>query len=459
MLIKKTIVQLFVLCLIAQNTHAQLQKFNHDYSQTLVMKMLLSIPDGKGGTKVYCNFSQALELIKKADQLTMQVPKIIYLVGWQYNGHDDKYPAMFEVNEALKRPQDTNAREGLLWLMKEARKYNTAVSLHINMTDAYEDSPLWETYVENDLISKKRSGDLLVIGNYNNRKAYQINYKREWESGWTQKRIDSLLKLLPELKNSGTIHADAWIARASEGHQETSVMEAAYQVKATAYWKKNGLDVTSEWVMDYMTGYVPFAWHFNHRTQEQYLETPAAIYTGSGINPDMEWSDFGLGFLFGTSMYGEPIWPNKYRTKEENDTWERRFARKFYLNSIPYFFLNKHRRKYVEGAGAQRIAYYDHDLRVSLKDSTISKNEVILRKGNTILLPPVWKKEPSLVAYSGAGINEKYQLLADWSAFKRVDLYKITTGGLEKVKTLSVKNGFISLNLEKQQPYLLKPRL
>jgi hypothetical protein len=33
-------------------------------------------------------------------------------------------------------------------------------------------------------------------------------------------RIDKLLELLPALKDAGTIHIDAWIARKSKGHNE-----------------------------------------------------------------------------------------------------------------------------------------------------------------------------------------------------------------------------------------------
>ena len=54
------------------------------------------------------------------DKRTVGIPKIVYLVGWQYNGHDSKYPAWFEVNERLKRPEDKTALESLKWLMKEA---------------------------------------------------------------------------------------------------------------------------------------------------------------------------------------------------------------------------------------------------------------------------------------------------------------------------------------------------
>ena len=93
--------------------------------QTLVMKIGISVPVQKGGTKIINTFENALEIIRKADNLSLGVPKIIYLVGWQYNGHDDKYPAFFEVNKELKRPQDKDARASLIWLMTEARKYHT----------------------------------------------------------------------------------------------------------------------------------------------------------------------------------------------------------------------------------------------------------------------------------------------------------------------------------------------
>lgn len=34
------------------------------------------------------------------------------------------------------------------WLIREARAYNTTISLHINMVDAFEESPLWDTYTK-----------------------------------------------------------------------------------------------------------------------------------------------------------------------------------------------------------------------------------------------------------------------------------------------------------------------
>ena len=102
----------------------------HQYHQTLTMKLFLSqaLFDGKhkrrdnGKSEVFLNYEQALEVIRKIDNLTLGIPKIIYLVGWQYNGHDSKYPAWFEGNERLKRSGDKNSFESLKWLMTEAEK-------------------------------------------------------------------------------------------------------------------------------------------------------------------------------------------------------------------------------------------------------------------------------------------------------------------------------------------------
>ena len=134
----------FLALFLLLSAPVSVRAFNHDYSRTWVTKIALAVPDRKGGCEVRVTFEQALEMIRQSDNLSLGVPKIVYLVGWQYNGHDDKYPAFFEVNEPLKRPQDATAEESLRWLMREARKYHTTVSLHINMVDAFEESPLWD---------------------------------------------------------------------------------------------------------------------------------------------------------------------------------------------------------------------------------------------------------------------------------------------------------------------------
>jgi hypothetical protein len=430
--------------------------WHHRYDHTLVMKMMNAIPDGKGGSTVFINFEKALELVKMVDHLTLGVPKIIYLVGWQYNGHDDKYPAFFEVNPALKRPRDKDARTSLIWLMKEAWKYHTTISLHINMTDAYEDSPLWKEYVENDLFSKNTDRSLMVIGNYNNRKACQVNYRNEWEKGYAQKRIDKLIELLPPLKKAGTIHLDAWIARESKGHHETADTEREYQKKIGMYWLKNGIDPTSEWVMDYMTGIVPYYWHFNHRTQADYLKVPASICTGSHMNPDVRDSDFGLEFLFGTSMYGERLFPSANNNVSDNE-WEALFARDFYLNFLQYDYLNRLKREKVDGTGNNRTAFFSDQVSVSLADSTVWQNDRLLRKANTLCFPVLWRNDNSIAAYSQKGATLKYIIPESWRTVKKAKIFVVSKNGLQKTGIVEIRNETLTLTLPAGQPLLIVP--
>ncbi|MCC6287958.1 MAG: hypothetical protein IT249_08735 [Chitinophagaceae bacterium] len=419
------------------------------------MKLFLSKPDETGGSFVNCDFEKALAIIQQVDELTLQTPKIIYLVGWQYKGHDDQYPAFFEVNPLLKRKQDITASESLQWLMIEARKHHTTVSLHINMTDAYDDSPSWETYVKNDLISKNRQGDLLIIGNYNNRKAYQVNYRNEWEKGYTQKRIDSLFVVVPQLKQAGTIHADAWIARESPGHYESAIEEAKYQVKAARYWQQKGVDITSEWVMDYMTGVVPFAWHFNNRGVSDYLSISANIYTGSGLNPDLKWTDFGLGFLFGTSMYGEDIFPKK--DDADQHAWVKLFNREFYLNCLQYFYLNRYKRLSVQGEKNERKAFFSDSVVVSLADSSVYKGDTRLRNKNFVCFPVVWKEEKMLAVYADADTTAAITIPLQWGSPASCSIYEVTPQGKKLLASKKLKKGQLLVQLKKEQPYIIEP--
>ena len=133
-------------------TMAPERPYMHEYDKAMLMKLFMARPNTDGTSNVNLTFEDALEVIKGLDAITRGLPKIVYLVGWQYEGHDWKYPAFHEFNEALKRPQDASARESFYWLQDEAAKYNTTVSVHVLVQDAESNSPLWHEYVKNDFI-------------------------------------------------------------------------------------------------------------------------------------------------------------------------------------------------------------------------------------------------------------------------------------------------------------------
>jgi hypothetical protein len=235
------------------------------------------------------------------------------------------------------------------------------------------------------------------------------------------------------------------------------VTEAVYQKKILNYWKEKGIDVTSEWVMDYMVGEVPFAWHFNHRSQEDYLKIPASVYTGSGLNPDVSGTDFGLGFLFGKSMYGETVFPSILR-EDKNNEWINKFNKDFYLNVLQYMYLNKLKRLKVEGDGNDRVAYFSDDVKTSLNDSTVTVGDYVLRKKDVVIFPVSWKNEKLLAVYSLNRSLNKIKLPDSWSDVKEISIFHITGEGNKLLKKVRNKNNRISVKIQPHTPYLIKPK-
>lgn len=446
---------------------------HHNYHQSLTLKLFMSQAkfDGKlkrrdnGQSELFLTYEQALDVIRKIDNLSLGMPKIIYLVGWQYNGHDSKYPAFFEGNPLLKRKQDTSSLQSLRWLMKESSKYNTTISLHINMLDAYEDSPLWDEYVKNDIIAKNVDGSLRGC-----EWGWPISYAQEWKTGYAKKRIDSLCKLLP-IQLAGTIHIDAFHTWApvpvvdSTGKTTINTKqkgpispylnftvqdETAAQKNIFNYWASKGVDVTSESV-DFLRetafeGYQPMAWWFGGL--QHYLKWPASYYCGGQDNSD--W-----GKLFGTSMHGEDIVKN-------DPIHLSGFSKEFSSKTAVWHYLNQLERKYVVNSSNEKSVHFSENVISSIDKNglRIKQGNVILVEDENVLIPATWLKKKSLLAYSKNGYkNREWLLPENWAPEKNVTLSRVSMSGTTRIKTVSVSSGKIVLTLAKDDMVLIEEKL
>ena len=395
--------------------------YNHDYSRTLTLKLALSIPDNADGSRIFCTFDQVAEILSRLDASTRGIPKILYLVGWQYKGHDDGYPAWFEVNSDLKGPREAAALDSLRYLMALGRQNNTAISLHINMTDAYMSSPLWQEYWNEGVISKTKKGRPLHIGTWNSRDAFQVCYTREWEKGYATKRIDRLIEMLP-LQEAGTIHIDAFFARANPGEGISVEQEQEARRKIVRYWRSRGIDVTSEFIYresgrDDLIGLVPMIWWFN-QNEEDYLARPAALLCGGKINTDLP-GDPALGALFGESMHGEGLFIDRDKGKIRESFSE--IIGQFCLHVLPWYFLNRHHRLHIEGNGRSRKAIYSDDVIVDLRRRRIDQGSFVLKDGGDVFAPALWRSHKEIIAYSESGYKEREWVLPPgWNGISRV---------------------------------------
>ncbi len=422
-----------------------------DYPKTMTMKMYLAQPDGKGGSTVFMTFAQALENLKIVDKLTRGMPKIAYLVGWQYLGHDDKYPAWHEVNAALKRPEDATPLDSYLWLAHEASKCHTIISVHINMTDAYPNSPLWQQYTNADLFARNADGSRWRIGGTEEYPVYQVCYEREWASGMAQKRIDYIIDML-KLRDARTVHLDAFFPRFSEYHGITQDMETRAMRKIYRYWRDKGVDVTSEQQArmrpDPFIGLQPMAWWFD-LTLEQQAAIPASLACGGlPYTPNTETG----GFLFGQQMHGEDLFGTYGVTP-----FVPSFQKQFCTTSLPSYYQNL--RKLERYDAANQATHYSGGLALCARDMTMKENGRLLREHNDVFIPVGWAKLPEIIAFSETGYAARpWELPPDWAAVKTVSVSTVTEQGLVlKDRRLPVVHGKITLSLNPMEEALVCP--
>ncbi|MBF8187188.1 hypothetical protein ITP53_15875 [Nonomuraea sp. K274] len=411
----------------------------HDYAQTLTMKMFMA--DNKG--KVSLTFEQALEVIRKVDHLTRGIPKIFYLVGWQYDGHDTGYPAFDVVNPKLKRAQDATAADSLKWLIAEARKYSTTVSFHVNLLDASDKSPMWQEYLDKDVIARNADGSLrtYVWG-------YPISYTREWAAGLTTRRIDQLFDLV-DLSSIGTLHVDAFhqyipgygTEMISPYHDVTTDQEIETQKKIIRYFRDRGVDVTSEFTYSYrkdpLLGLQPMAWHLRDVDP---MKIPATLHIGGG----------GGDARFGVSMQGES------KIKADSVTMKG-FLDEFATSTLPWYYLNRLRR--ISDSGGVVTFSGGVTSRNVEGGVRIEQGDVLLRDGADVFMPALWREHREIVAYSRNGYTSRtWRLPADWKRVALVDVYRVGLDGLTRVaKNRPVLGGKIELSLPAGTAYSIVP--
>lgn len=433
---------LFLLLLFAGPAFTQgpEKAWRHQYHQTLTMKMFMCDRNGK----VHLTFEQGLEVIKKLDTLTRGIPKIIYLVGWQYNGHDTGYPSWGQVNRKLKRPGDDTALQSLRWLMDEAFKYHTTVSLHINMLDAQKDSPLWDEYISRDVIARNADGTLRKY-----KWGYPISYTREWEEGLAQRRIDSLCAMLP-LNRAGTIHIDAfhtYVPTLEKGpispyHKISAEREAETQRSIFRYWRDKGIDVTCEFDDNYridpFVGLQPMAWHFGGLDP---MKIPASLYCGGrGGDP-----------RFGQSMLGEG-------TIKADPIHLKGFVDEFCMKTLVWYYLNRLDRI----SDADGVVTFSGNVtsRKTGENLLIMKGEEILQNGGDVFVPALWKQSREIIAYSNGGYKDKsWRLPAGWQKVNAVQVLPLGLGVKEvSPKVVKVNGSTVALSLAAGEAVCIVPK-
>lgn len=281
-----------------------------------------SIPDFYADAHIYKAFmcannhvsfslDQMRERMVQLYNLTNGSPHIIYLVGWQYDGHDSNYPAMDQVNEAI------GGREKLVALMRDGSKYNFNFSFHFNFDDAYPASPDWDQ----SIVAIDDRGEMVKGGVWAGSQSYIVCPYKLVKSGKAARMIDHMLDLYP-LRD--TVHLDVLSAvpsRISMDKDDPSDEIANLvlgKFEIVRLFNKRGLDVSSEWITYPFIGPITHFWHAGLAKPGNYPITTAILHGRTiygGWNAGWQGSETGyipeyLGYGAGMDrdlVYATPI--------------------------------------------------------------------------------------------------------------------------------------------------------
>ncbi len=406
-----------------------LYPYVHEYDQILVYKIAVDYCPANPMPPL--DAARTLDVIRRIDNLTRGIPKIVYLVGWQYRGHDTGYPALDRVNEHLKRPEDATALDSLRWLMREGPKHHTLVSLHVNFSDCYlDDNALGPYYKERDIIVRNGDGTHRQGYTWCDHMAYRASNFRNWyQDTFKDRQIGPLFALIPELAASGTLHPDAWYSIDDPYYGITDAQDCEAMRQMTLYVRRTyNVDLTTEFdrrrppSTDFVL-YHPMLWHiaWDERTPPDPMKIPS--YFLAGVNAKT-WSSsaetvqskfFGEGSPFESEVGDDPA-------------AIRGGLKSFATRALGWYYLNRKLRVTFDG----QTAAFSDGVTTSYPGRYVMKaGGDFLEDGDDVFIPALWRTNREIVAYSSQGYaGRTWKLPEDWSGVKAVDTYRITMEGL-----------------------------
>ncbi|MGB9877437.1 MAG: endo-alpha-N-acetylgalactosaminidase family protein [bacterium] len=391
------------------------------YKRALVYKIFCDVPQAE---RPITTFEEALEIIKKIHNLTLGIKQIVYLVGWQYRGHDTGYPAIDKVNERL------GGREGLLRLMEEAKKFNAIVSFHDNYDDAYMDSPAWNE----DFICRTPQGELVKGGVWAGGQSYIINPKRYVEGGYAKRRVEQTFALYP-IKES--YHIDVLSAvplrYSYSGHTCTGKESVEYKKRLVEMFKERGVDVSSELVTQPFLGVISFFWHLTSTEDAPWIARH--YFLNEEIIP------FVPACIHSKAIYGQRGYLGGVRDNDvTKDNW-REFMVMTFLETLPSLLFSEER---IVDFKDGRIIYPSGWW--SATDEVFYKGRYI-RKGGNVFLPiseKVW------LAFSDEGGEVEWELPDDWQG---LNIYKVEEDGKKEEVGFSLEGRRFKFEAKKRGVY------
>lgn len=398
----------------------------------------------RGSTDENVTFDEVLEKIKTFALQTDSAAYVIYLLGWQYKGHDTGYPSVDKVNEAL------GGYDKLVNLIKEAKKYNVNVTFYDNYDDSYPINPGWDP----DVICRDPTGSLMRGGAWDGEQSYLISsYKYAVKSGL--KRVRFTLDRYP-VKEAYFIDVLAGGYKGGRKYDFNPKSPAGAiknfegKLMIINEFNKRGIDVATEDFTGFFVGHVGtfgdiIAFDNVYFKGEEQIPLIPFIYHGK--------TSFGMkisnqSFNVKTFLYGQRAQEITFKNSDFT-------VSNYILDALPKQKLyGKSMKSYEKYGDIERITYEDGIVvEVNVK---ADKYNVRLADGLVIAkdytsFAPIDKNVFLACSQAGGIIN--FRIPNDWTNENNIKVYKvIKDGSLNRIDS-SVKGCNLEFNAEPNVPY------
>jgi hypothetical protein len=419
---------------------------------------------------------KTLEQIRKMDNVTRGIPKVIILCSWQtyVEGRatwDTQFPSFTETSDDfIDKSIGETPEDAIRWLMAEAKKYNTDVTFHVNYALAQEHSPLWQEYEKLDLFCRNADGK---IRDYAPHWEGRVNLQKEFDAGLFQKRVAAFIDTYPEIINTGFLHNDWNGIEDSPYHGFTKDDDVAALRRCMAWIRETyNIDTSCEIIAaggreEYDYGMQCMSLSFCRHddvVNVDLMKVPAYIFCGGDAgdiqveryNGKLTLSDYHQ--LFGSSIQGEggdAYCEDNFKGGVINNN----LFRDFCYGTLTWYYLNRLLRISFD-PDAKRVCYSDGVISyIENGDLYITKDGEFIRQGTDIFIPALWKsKHKEIMAWSDNGYAAKeWRLPKGWGSCESVDLYNNRLGGVSFRENLPVDDGWLTLSLDKCDGVIIVP--
>ena len=413
------------------------------------------------GNEPATTFEESLDLIKRISTITGNTRQVAALTGWQNKGHDSGWPYFNQVNEAL------GGLKKLQWLAREAKKYNTTLSYHVNLDDSNENTPGFERSIP--VLAAGRDGKPYPWSIYftGGPQVYRINHTKDFESGFFEERVTAMLDTVPKTNSVQLDTFRPFSISFGPGENIGMVEEAVSSAHIVEWFHQRGIAVSSEGPVDALYGVIDATYHLFARTDPFHiLMTYGKIYGGGKYS---QGPGQVLGWAHNQDLVIRPIeWrePRFNIHMKWNPVTDDELRDIYYLGNLTQGYLTtKHLVWLGEDADAVRADATKTAYVGRFEDGTVSRvsssgHWTVIDNGATTVdgdYRAIPRGDSEIVLYSVAGRRAEVHLPAAWSR-KKLVLTEVEVPSKSVPVRRAAESSSVSIVLRPRTAYRLQIR-